>query len=180
MAVRIATVLKTFFETGDFPTQAQFGDLIDSTDNHLITGDVTIDLNNVATVNPTITGGVNLFSTTVTRTAVQGSGTVTITTPFRPKLAYTTTIFTSIGDTSTGSLGRSNGTNNSCKYTLNITTFVPITSQSFCIAAFDNTAPNGQNGFSGIINNFTATSFDIVYTKVNSGGDITVQIDVIG
>jgi hypothetical protein len=33
MATRSRTVLKTYFETGDYPTEAQFGDLIDSMTN---------------------------------------------------------------------------------------------------------------------------------------------------
>ncbi len=123
---------------------------------------------------------ISLFHTNVTRTAVAGSGTVTVTTTFLPKLIFATTIITSLGDDSTGGFGRSNGTSNSCKYTLFTTAYVPIASETFCIAAFDGTASPSENGFTGIINNFTATSFDIVYTKVNSGQDITVSIDVIG
>jgi hypothetical protein len=50
MAIRTGTVLKSFFETGDYPTQDQFGDLIDSTANTNITGAITIDSSNVATL----------------------------------------------------------------------------------------------------------------------------------
>ena len=50
MSVQTPTVLKTYFETGDKPTQSQFENLIDSTANTLITGDGTVNSSNVLTV----------------------------------------------------------------------------------------------------------------------------------
>lgn len=50
MAILTPAELKTFFETGDFPTQSQFADLIDSTVNTLITGEVSVDSTNTATL----------------------------------------------------------------------------------------------------------------------------------
>ncbi len=67
--------------------------------------------------NPILSGarGLNLFSTTTTRLGSSGSGTVTITTPFLPKLILATARNTNSAAYS-GSFGRSNGTNNSCIY----------------------------------------------------------------
>ncbi len=44
------TQLKEFFELNDFPTQGQFAKLIDATANENLTGDVSVDNNNVVTI----------------------------------------------------------------------------------------------------------------------------------
>lgn len=76
MAIRTKSVLKTFFETGDFPTQEQFADLIDSL-RHLqeaiAIGDITDlgdTLNSFATteqlnaaIPPKLTASINASTT---------------------------------------------------------------------------------------------------------------------
>jgi hypothetical protein len=52
MSVQTATILRAFFETGDYPTGSQFSDLVDSTVNTLITGDITVNSSNVASIAP--------------------------------------------------------------------------------------------------------------------------------
>jgi hypothetical protein len=83
MAIRSKSQLKTFFETGDFPTQEQFADLIDSLRHVsdalavnsiegladvLNTFATTVQLN--AAVKPPITGSVNVN----TQLALTGGG----------------------------------------------------------------------------------------------------------
>lgn len=60
MAVETVVQLKAHFQTGDKPTQQQFENLIDSTHNQNITGGVTVNSSNVATVvtNANLTGDV--------------------------------------------------------------------------------------------------------------------------
>lgn len=68
MAIETATQLKAHFQTGDKPTQQQFENLIDSTTNTLITGAVTVNSSNVATVvtNANLTGDVTSSGNTTT------------------------------------------------------------------------------------------------------------------
>jgi len=115
MAIKSATVLKSYFVKDSYSTEEQFVDLIDSCTNTLITGDMTVDSSNVATVNPIKLQTISEYSTTVTRLASQGSGTVTVNTPFAPALVFATT--SSVDTTlQSGGIGRSNGIDNSCVY----------------------------------------------------------------
>lgn len=115
--------------------------------------------------NPILSGvrGLNLFSTTTTRLGSSGSGTVTITTPFLPKLILATARNTNPAAYS-GSFGRSNGTNNSCIYgkTLVVSNFAGLSQTSrdwFGMAA----APNGD-----------------VYACDPGSGDIYLQTGGVG
>lgn len=71
MAIETTIQLKAHFENGDKPTQQQFENLIDSTHNQNITGGVTVNSSNVATVNLNSLNGTaaNLTANTVTTNA---------------------------------------------------------------------------------------------------------------
>lgn len=172
MTIRSATTLETFFETGDYPTQEQFKDLIESTSNNLITGDVTVDLNNVATINPTTLSSASLkiYSAKITRAANAGAGVVTITTGFPPKFVNVTAFSSSWR----GSIGTSSSINNNCiaaQYDGRSIVFL-----NYCFSVYDNTI----NGYDGIINNFTANSLDINFLYNGTGLALSINIDVIG
>ena len=60
MPVQTKTVLKTYFETGDFPTEQQFADLIDSfqhIDDALGVTDVTLDAAGETSMDVSYSGG---------------------------------------------------------------------------------------------------------------------------
>jgi hypothetical protein len=71
MSVESSATLKSYFNTGDYPTEGQFANLIDSTLNQNITGGITVNSSNVATVvtNANLTGDVTSSGNTTTISA---------------------------------------------------------------------------------------------------------------
>lgn len=112
-------------------------------------------------------GGANVESGTFTRTAVEGSGAQIVTTTKKPKLLFFNYIFTS--DNAVSGAGISDGINQSCLPNQGNTTFA---SQADCINIDD-----GGGGFSAkvLIANITNTSFQVDWTSIGSGEDVTVQ-----
>lgn len=164
MAIQTPAVLKSYFPTDSYSTEQEFVDLIDSCTNTLITGDMTVDSNNVATVNPIKLQTISEYSTTVTRLASQGSGTVTVSVPFAPKLVFATTSSVNTALQS-GGIGRSNGTDNSCVY-----------GRSYSVGGNFNGLSQTSRGWFGM----TVGINGDVYSANGSGGDIYKQSFGIG
>jgi hypothetical protein len=123
-----------------------------------------------------VSSSINTYSAHLTRLGVTGNGTTTVTTTFLPKLIHITAGQNPISGISVGSIGRSNGTNNSCYSNFFSGGSFSFANDVYCARILD----SSNHGYNIIINNFTATSFDVVYAVATSGIDIQLYIDVIG
>lgn len=111
-------------------------------------------------------GGVNVEGGSFSRTALQGSGAQIVPTTKKIKLIFLNTIFTS--DNAVSGSGISDGTNQSCLPNQGNTTFA---SQTDCINIDD-----GGGGFSAkiLLANITDTSFQVDWTIIGAGENVTV------
>lgn len=107
-------------------------------------------------------------ATTATRTGAAGSGTVTVNTSGKP-----IAVIISAGSESSSAgktlSGHSNGTTNHCSYQPAGVAAISIDTNS-CFRMDD----NAGNRWEGVINNFTDSSFDIVWTETGTAGDATI------
>ncbi len=153
MAVVSIATLKTYFQTGDFPTETQFVDLIDTlgVGSTFESGTFTLSANGL-----TATGG--------TLINPGANPTLRITTTKKLKLWHGRTFET--GNLNNNDDGRSDGIiQNSGGNTIN------------CISVDDSGLP--ANGWTGLITAIADTSFDITFTQIGAGLAITGQMHLI-